>query len=511
MKLSKKKFADTRKFAVIAVISALLLGSLASPAAAIDQSQDKRDGFYWLDRINRAQAVMLHEEGIITKEQAAAMAKALDIVYEQAKAPGFPRSNYFGGIQKYLIAAGGPEVSRIHTARSTWDTVEDNDRMLRREQIFSLYQDLIDARQALLDYAKKYPNAIIPAYTGGVQAQPTSLGHFLTAYAEVYGRYATQLEQIYAFNNQSSLGSAALGTSTYKLNRHRMAELLGFEAPIRNSYDAVLLSPIQINMSLAGTSAAISITTQQLMGDLHRQYLLARPWLTFPYTGVSGSTIMPQKQNPDGINNARAYASSAIGDATKYMVESAKQESGSFDVELNDSVDSSLANTAKALKETKKMFGVFIFYPDRAMNIVLDDYATATELANTLQRVANVPFKDSHDFVTDLVQFGRVNNLRPTDIKYSDFLTIFEKFAKDHQLTTTDPKLTEQQFKTALTPTNMVESAKGFGGPQPSEVASMIGEQQNIITQNSNWLANKKAVLKAAEEQLDKAFAKLKQ
>jgi argininosuccinate lyase len=145
------------------------------------------------------------------------------------------------------------------------------------------------------------------------------------------------------------------------------------------------------------------------------------------------------------------------------------------------------------------------------MNIVLDDYATATELANTLQRVANVPFKDSHDFVTDLVQFGRVNNLRPTDIKYSDFLTIFEKFAKDHQLTTTDPKLTEQQFKTALTPTNMVESAKGFGGPQPSEVASMIGEQQNIITQNSNWLANKKAVLKAAEEQLDKAFAKLKQ
>jgi argininosuccinate lyase len=502
------------KLAVIAVISALSLGSLAFPAAAIDQSQEKRDKFYWLDRMNRAQAVMLYEEHIITPEQAAAMAKALDIVYEQAKGPDFPRDsigNYFGSEQKYLIAAGGPEVSRIHTGRSTWDTVEDNNRMLQREKIFSLYKNLIDTRKALLDYANKYPNAIIPAYTGGVQAQPTSFGHFLTAYVEIYGRYASDLEQIYAIDNTSSLGSAALGTSTYKLNRQRIAELLGFDAPIHNSYDAVLLSPMQVNMRLAGTSAAISITTQQLMGDLHRQYLLSRPWLTFPYTGVSGSTIMPQKQNPDGINDARFAASSAIGDASKYMVEAAKQESGSFDVELNDSVYSSLSNTAKALKETEKMFGVLVFNPDRAMNIVLDDYATATELANTLQRVANVPFKDSHDFVTDLVQFGRVNNLRPVDIKYSDFLTIFNKFAKEHQLTTNGPKLTEQQFKTALTPKNMVESAKGFGGPQPTEVASMIAEQQNIINQNSNWLASKKALLKVAEEKLDQAFEKIKQ
>ena len=106
--------------------------------------------------------------------------------------------------------------------------------MLQRESVMNVYNALIEARQSLLAFAKKYPNDIIPAYTGGVQAQPTSLGHFLTAYAEVYGRHANALEQAYESLNLSPFGAAALGTSSYPIDRERLSELLGFERPIRD-------------------------------------------------------------------------------------------------------------------------------------------------------------------------------------------------------------------------------------------------------------------------------------
>ncbi|MPR05487.1 argininosuccinate lyase [Microvirga tunisiensis] len=376
-----------------------------------------------------------------------------------------------------------------------------------------VYSALTEARQSLLDFAQKYPNDIIPAYTGGVQAQPTSLGHFLTAYAEVYGRHANALEEAYGSLNLSPFGAAALGTSSYPINRQRLSDLLGFDRPIHNSYDAVLLSAPEINMRLTGAMAGIAITTNQLVEDLGNQYYLTRPWLTIPPNLTGGSTIMPQKLNPNGVNDTRNDVTAIFGSAAAYMFEAHNFESGYFGGggggDGGESVDNALRLAAKSLRQIAAMFSTFEFHKDRAMELVLNDYATATELANTLQRVGNIPFRDAHHVAAGVVQFGRTKGLRASEIQFSDFEKVFEEVAEQHHMQQKRSGLTEQQFKRALTPSNMVESAVGLGGPQPSSVTAMIEENAKSVEDDKAWLSKARSKLDAASKELDEAFAKL--
>jgi argininosuccinate lyase len=476
-------------------------------------AQEVRDGFYWLDRLNRASLVMLSEQKVLTGEQTDNIAKALDELYEEGKKPDFKRTTSYSSVEPFLIRVGGPEVSRLHTGRSTWDVGAVNRRMLQRESVMNVYSALIEARQSLLAFAKKYPNDIIPAYTGGVQAQPTSLGHFLTAYAEVYGRHADALEQAYRSLNLSPFGAAALGTSSYPINRQRLSDLLGFERPIHNSYDAVLLSAPEVNMRLAGAMASIAITTNQLVEDLGNQYYLSHPWLAIPPNLTSGSTIMPQKLNPDSVNNTRNDINLILGAATTYIFEGHNSESGYFGGGGGggggESVDNALQLSAKSLRQIAAMFNTFEFHKDRAMELVLNDYATATELANTLQRVGNIPFRDAHHVAAGIVQFGRSKGLRASEIQFSDFERVFQEVAEQHHMQQKNSGLTEDQFKRALTPSNMVEAAAGLGGPQPSSVTAMIEENAKSIEADKAWLTETRSKLDAASKSLDEAFAKL--
>ena len=492
---------------------ASLVAGMSFLSFAQASAQEVRDGFYWLDRLNRASLVMLSEQKILTGEQADNIAKALDQLYEEGKKPEFKRTTSYSSVEPFLIRVGGPEVSRLHTGRSTWDVGAVNRRMLQRESVMNVYNALIEARQSLLAFAKKYPNDIIPAYTGGVQAQPTSLGHFLTAYAEVYGRHANALEQAYESLNLSPFGAAALGTSSYPINRERLSELLGFERPIHNSYDAVLLSSLEINTRLSGAMAGIAITTNQLVEDLGNQYYLTRPWLAIPPNLTSGSTIMPQKLNPDGVNNTRNDTTLVLGAVTTYMFEAHNSESGYFGGggggDGGESVDNALRLTAKSLKQITAMFNTFEFHKDRAMDLVLNDYATATELANTLQRVGNIPFRDAHHVAAGIVQFGRSKGLRASEISFTDFETVFQEVAEQHHMQQKKSGLTEEQFKRALTPSNMVASAAGLGGPQPESVKAMIDENTKSIEEDKAWLTQTRSKLDAASKALDETFAKL--
>jgi argininosuccinate lyase len=484
-----------------------LVAGISFLSCAQASAQEANDGFKWLDRLNRASLVMLHEEGIVSTEQASKIADAVDALYEAAKEPGFKRTTSYSSIEPWLINFSGPEVTRLHTGRSSWDVDQTRNRLLFRENILDIYSALIDARQALLSFAKKHPDAIIPAYTGGVQAQPISLGHFLTAYAEAYGRHAAALEDVYHTLNESPHGAAALGTSSYPLKRERLSELLGFDRPIRNSYDAVLLATLPAQMQIGGTVAAMAITTGQLTEDLGNQYYLTRPWLTFP-VGAAGSTIMPQKQNPNGINDTRESATSVMGDVAQYMFDIHKTESGHFAAGTSRVVDM-LANTKASLIGVTSMFKVLSFHEDRALEQVLDDYAAATELANSLQRVGNIPFRDAHHVAMGVVLFGRSKGLRASEIKFDDFERVFSEVAKEYSMPQTTSGLTVEQLNQALSPQNMVQNAKGLGGPQSSEVKAMIEENTASIEANRKWLKDTRSSIDAAAKKLDDAFSAL--
>ncbi|MGB3338479.1 MAG: lyase family protein [Devosia sp.] len=491
------------KTSIAAVLAATLAVTSIIPAFA----QELRDEFYFLDRLNRASLIMMSEQDILDSGQVDNIKSALDQLLVKAEEDGFPRSGYYGGIEPYLIEFGGPDVSRLHTGRSTWDTGATNVRMQQREDILAAYEALIDARQALLNFAANNPDALIPAYTGGVQAQPVSLGHFLTAYAEAYGRHADALESAFATINLSAMGAAALGGSSYPLDRERLSELLGFDRPIHNTYDAVLLASVESQMRLAGAAAGIAITTGMLAEDLGNQYYLARPWLTFP-VGAAGSTIMPQKQNPNGVNNTREAATSALGDVAQYMFDIHKTETGHFAYGTS-TIATLMDNTTASLDGVTGMFDTLIFHEDRALDQVLDDYATATELANTLQRVGNIPFRDAHHIVTGVVNFGRANGLRASAITFEQFEEVFAEVAAEFDLPQESAGITAEDLARALSPQNMVAASQGLGGPQPASVQAMMEENAASIEQDRAWLVETRARLDAASAALDEAFTEL--
>src|SRR6202000_938479 len=164
------------------------------------------------------------------------------------------------------------------------------------------FDKLNGMRDAILALAARAPDAIIPAYTWGVQAQPITLGHYLSGYAAAFDREATRMREAYVRLNMSPLGAAALGTSSFPVDRPRLAELLGFDAPVENSLDATQISPIDGAAELAGLSPSAALTLGTFIADVTAQYAQTEPWIILSEGNETGvSSIMPPKRNPSGL------------------------------------------------------------------------------------------------------------------------------------------------------------------------------------------------------------------
>lgn len=174
-------------------------------------AQEKRDEFYYLSEMNKASSVMVVEQGIVPKGLGRTIAETVSKVIADAEKAGAQRSGDYLIVEKSLIATGGPDVTRMHSGRSRQDIGATRNRLFQRAQLIVTFVSLNNARAALLDMAARYPDAIVPAYTVGVQAQPISFGHYILAYAEALERNAERLRQAYTNVNRSPLGSAALG------------------------------------------------------------------------------------------------------------------------------------------------------------------------------------------------------------------------------------------------------------------------------------------------------------
>ena len=151
--------------------------------------------------------------------------------------------------------------------------------MALREALLDSYEALLAARYALLDLSAAHVNTVVPAYTHGVQAQPTTFAHYLLAFSAAFERDAERLQQAYARLNLSPLGAAALSTSGFPVDRERLAELLGFGGLVENSYDANLVSSVDSKIEFANALATSAITVGQFMQNLHTQYHNPEPWI----------------------------------------------------------------------------------------------------------------------------------------------------------------------------------------------------------------------------------------
>ncbi len=474
----------------------------ASPAVA-----QPRDAFDWLGTLNEASTVMVTERGIVSPALGASIARAVAQVIADGARPGAPRPADYLQVEPLLVAVAGPDVTRMHSGRSRQDILATTRRLMQRDRLLALLDAMDTMRGKLLATAARNADTIVPAYTNGVQAQPTTYAHYLLGFAAAYGRDAERLRQAYARLNLSPMGAAALGTSSFPVDRPRLAALLGFDGVDENSYGADQLAATDLGAELVGLASTMALTTGAFVQDVHTQYAQSRPWILLRTGALTGtSSIMPQKRNPYGLNVLRLQASEVLGAATTFLFEAHNVPPGMPDPKREQS--------QKALEDAAAMFGAFsallddlVVDPARALAEVEGDYSTTTELADTLQRVADVPFRVGHHYASALVDFGRAHGLKPADIPFAEAQRIFAESAAAYPGTAAALPLDEAQFRRALSARGMVAASQGLGGPQPAEVARMQAAEQARLAADAAWLAARRAALAQAQAGLDAAFA----
>ena len=473
------------------------------------------DAFARIGEINRASLVMTVETGIVPRTLGRTIARALDRVAADAAKPGAARPDDYLRIEPLITAIAGPDATRMHAGRSRQDIIPTVLKLEQRDRLLDLAAALDDTRASLLALAAREAATVVPAYTNGVQAQPTTLGHVLLGYAEALARDADRLHEAWARTNLSPLGAAALGTSSFPVDRVRLAALLGFAAPVVNSYDAGQLAPMDLGLELTGTAANLATTAGSFAQDLYAQYHQTRPWILLREGALTGpSSIMPQKRNPVALYTLRMKASDVVGGAMAFAVMAHNVDSGMPDYKRNQMMPPArtLAAAAEMCRRWVSVLDGLVVDRDRAADEVAADYATTTELADTLQREANVPFRLGHHFASELVTYGRGHDLRPADLPFDAVKRIYAEAAAGPGLPPDLPKdlpLTEARFREALSATGMIAAARGLGGPQASEVARMLGAAREKLAADRAWLVARRDGLAQARAGLDAAFAGL--
>lgn len=459
-----------------------------------------RDDFAYLTEINKASLVMLRETKVVPEPVAARLAKAITTVTESNAKPGAERPRDYLKYEPQLISAAGADASMLHVGRSRQDLSSTMTRMALRDSLLGAFESLDAARGRVLALAEKYPDTVIPAYTHGVQAQPTTVGHYLHALAAALGRDAARLRAAYARLNLSPLGVAVIANSGYPIDRARLAALLGFDGVVENAYDANHLSPVDSGLDVASALAISAVHLGQFAQDMTAQYADPSPWFLLADGKLTGgSSIMPQKRNPVALTNLRFFASNIVGAMNTTFLVAHNTNTGMYDYRRPNVIP---ADDAAALyRLLAEVVDSLVVNAPRALAEVNAEYSTMTEVADFLMQRANVPFRIGHHFAADLAKYGRAKGLTPVQIPYAEAQRIYKEDTKQ------DLPLSEAEFKQALSPEYMVASRKGVGGTQPAEVRRMLGTAREALKEDLAWAAAQRNRLAAAQAALEAAFS----
>lgn len=458
------------------------------------------DDFQHLGEINKASIVMLVEAGIVPGELGRDIARGIGDVIGEQDAPGSARSGNYLDFEARLLETAGPEASRVHTGRSRQDIGSTMRRMVLREALLDTCDALQAARRALLNLAGRHVETVIPAYTHGVQAQPTTLAHYLLAFSAALGRDSDRLQAAYARLNLSPMGAAAFGTSGFPIDRRRLADLLGFDGVVENSYDANLVSSVDSKIEFANALAASAVVVGQLMQNLHTQYHDPRPWLLLAEEQTDVSSIMPQKRNPRPLDAVRSLATTVIGSAQTVVLNAHNTMSG-----MNDYRPATetlrAATTAEAMyRQYAVVLDSLVVDEARALEEVDSDYSTMTEIADVLLRHADIPFRIGHHYASELTTYGRAAGKRPKDLTDEELLRVYEE-AVGGEL-----PVDVGQIRQAMDPQAMVAGRRGLGGPQPAEVRRMLVRHNAELETDIDWLDAARDRLADASENRQRAF-----
>jgi len=413
---------------------------------------------------SRAHAAMLRTAGVISSEDEAAIQGGLETIAGEIAAGTFPfRDEYEDihmNVEARLRELIGPAAGRLHTARSRNDQVALDFRMWVRDACDRTAAQIQALQRALVAKAELHADAVMPGFTHLQPAQPVTFGHHLMAYVEMFGRDAARFADARARMNESPLGAAALAGSPFPIDRQQTAKALGFDRPTANSLDSVA----DRDFALEGLAAATICATH--LSRLAEEIVI---WMTpqFGFIRLSdafttGSSIMPQKKNPDAAELVRAKVGRLLGSFTQLTVvmkglpltySKDMQEDKVPTFEAFDALELSLLAMAGMADDLEPV-------REKMAAAAGAGYSTATDLADWLVRELNLPFRDAHHVTGAAVKKAEELGVGLPDLPLSDLQAL-------------DARITASIYD-VLTPEASVASRRSYGGTAPDQVRAQI-------------------------------------
>ena len=420
--------------------------------------------YCFMSEANIASLVMLNKQGLINRELAHRIAIGIDQVAEQVKASDSnPPANYLN-LEGKLVDIVGVEAANVHIGRSRQDLHGVSRRLMVRFQLLRLIESAIDVRSQLLSRAQEDMADVIPAYTHGVPSQPTTFGHQCLAFSNAIARDIQRYIQIYERMNESQLGVAAGNTSGYELDRQLLARLLGFEKPVINAYDANFLSTADYKMDVAAAVAISAVTITQFVENIHSQQRNPRPWICLNESMTSGSSIMPQKQNPRPLDRLRTLATEVIGTAQTQLLLAHNVDTGMHDYRKIEVVVALADNAVDMYQRYLQILETVVIDSERAIEEINRGYSTSTEVADTLFREGSVPFRKAHEYVSNLVELARSKDQSLLELTTQEWKGTYRR------LFSSDLPIGVKRLRSVLEPAEFVANRRGLGGPQTNEI-----------------------------------------
>jgi argininosuccinate lyase len=436
---------------------------------AINASIDVDRHLYRQDiAASKAHAAMLAEQGIITPEDATKIASGLDTILSEIEQGKFvfqrALEDVHMNVESRLAELIGAAAGRLHTARSRNDQVATDFRLWVRDTIDQLDAALADYQRALAEKALEHADTVMPGLTHLQTAQPVTFGHHLLAFVEMADRDRGRLADARKRLNESPLGSAALAGTSFPLDREMTAKALGFDRPTANSLDAVSDRDFVMETLAAATICAVHLSR------LAEEIVI---W-TSPLTGLmrlsdkftTGSSIMPQKRNPDAAELVRAKAA-RIAASFQAIVVVMKGLPLAYQKDMQEDKEGTMDALGALSLCLAAMTGmVHDIEPDigRMKKAAGEGYATATDLADWLVRSLNIPFRQAHHITGSIVAEAAKGGLPLHRVPLEDMQKV-------------EPRITDDVFK-VLSVDRSVQSRTSYGGTAP----------KNVRLQAKRWL-----------------------
>jgi len=442
-------------------------GAVSSVMERINASIDFDRELYRQDIAgSKAHAQMLVATGIITAEDGTAIAQGLDQIEDEITSGVFEFSaaleDIHMNIETRLAELTGDAARRLHTARSRNDQVATDLRLWVRDAIDRIDGDIKTLQSSLVDQAETHAATVMPGYTHLQTAQPVTVGHHLLAYVEMLARDRGRFADARARMNESPLGAAALAGTSFPIDRNMTAQTLGFDQPMRNSMDAVSDRDFAAEFLFAASLTAIHLS--RLAEELVLWSSDRFGFIALSDEFSTGSSIMPQKRNPDAAELVRAKPGRITGNliALLTILKGLPMTYGKDLQEDKEPVFDAAEHLMIALAATTGMMRDLTFQPDAMREALMQGFATATDLADWMVRILNLPFRNAHHATGAIVALAEKKNCRLDQLSVAEMQSVL-------------PEITKDVFD-VLTVDHSVASRTSLGGTAPENVILAVAD-----------------------------------